>query len=153
MLQPSEGSALTVIEVNGVKMEVDLRTARVVHQNLRVGSKVKILDKGNSYGGPTVHAGVIVGFEPFTDLPTIVVAYVKTGYNSEGLSFAHINSKSADRWDLVPSIDDELPIAKADVLAHFDREIAKTEAALNDIRSKRDFFLRHFQLWFERTNA
>lgn len=148
MLEPKEDGALTIIDVNGVKMEVDLRSARIVHQNLRVGSKVKVLEKG-SYGGPTVHAGIIVGFEPFTDLPTIVVAYVKLGYGSEGLGFAYINSKSADRWDLVPSVDDELPLAKADVLAHFDREITKAEASLNDLRGKRDFFLRHFNLWFE----
>lgn len=142
-----EDTELTIIEINGVKMEVDLRRARIVHQNLRVGSRVKILEKGG-YSAPAVYAGVIVGFEPFADLPTVVVAYVKTGYGSEGLAFAYINAKSADKWDLVASVDDSLPIAKADVLAHFDRDIQKAEAGLEDLRAKRAFFLRHFDVYF-----
>ncbi len=143
----SENETSTIIEINGIKMEVDLRKARIVHDNMRVGSRVKILEKG-AYSGPTVHAGVIVGFEPFKELPTVVVAYVKTGYSAGGIEFAYINSKSADKWEMVPSIDDHLPVVKADVLAHFEREINKAQAALHDIEAKRDFFLRHFGIWF-----
>ncbi len=137
----------TIIEINGVKMEVDLRHAKVVHENLCVGSKVKILEKG-AYSGQSVHPGVIVGFEPFTDLPTIIVAYLDSSYLNVGLKFAYVNSKSADKWDLVPSVDDELPVVKGDVLATFDREIEKKTAELNDLNAKRDFFLRHFERWF-----
>ena len=104
----------TIIEINGVKMEVDLRHAKIVHQNIRVGSRVKPPEKGG-YGGPTVFPGVVVGFEPFTDLPTIIVAYVKTGYSAPGLEFAYINAKCAEKWDMVPSMDDDLPVAKGDV--------------------------------------
>ena len=138
----------TIIEINGVKMEVDLRHAKIVHQNIRVGSRVKLLEKGG-YGGPTVFPGVVVGFEPFTDLPTIIVAYVKTGYSAPGLEFAYINAKCAEKWDMVPSMDDDLPVAKGDVLAHFDREADKKRAELHDIEAKRDFFLRHFNRYFD----
>lgn len=137
----------TIIEINGVKMEVDLRQARIVHENVRVGTKVKILEK-SGYGGPTVYPGVVVGFECFRDLPTIIVAYVNTGYSSPGIAFAYINAKSAEKWDMVPSIDDELPVAKSDVLAHFDREIEKALATQQDLAAKRDFFLRHFNRYF-----
>ena len=137
----------TVIEVNGVKMEVDLRHAKIIHTNIRVGSKVKVLAKGG-YGGPEVYPGVVVGFEPFTDLPTIIVAYVTSSYASVELKFAYINSKSADKWDLVPAVDDELPLNKADVLACFDRDIAKRENEIADFQAKRDYFLRHFDKYF-----
>lgn len=140
-------SEMTIVEINGVKMEVDLRHAKIVHENLRVGTKVKVLAKSD-YSGPNVYAGVIVGFEPFPSLPTIIVAYMDTGYNG-GLKFAHVNSKSADKWELVPSIDDELPIAKGDVLAQFDRQIEQKEGELRELQSKRDFFLRHFNTYFE----
>src|SRR5690606_10723845 len=140
-------SEMTIVEINGVKMEVDLRHAKVVHENLRVGTKVKVLAKSD-YSGPNVYAGVIVGFEPFPSLPTIIVAYMDTGYN-DGLKFAHVNSKSTDKWELVPSIDDELPIAKGDVLAQFDRQIEQKEGELRELQSKRDFFLRHFNTYFE----
>ena len=138
---------MTVIEVNGVKMEVDLRHAKIIHTNIRVGSKVKVLAKGG-YAGPEVYAGVVVGFEPFTDLPTIIVAYVKSSYASAELAFAYVNTKSADKWDLVPAVDDELPLNKADIIACFDRDIAKRRTEITDIEVKRDFFVRNFHTYF-----
>lgn len=140
-------SEMTIVEINGVKMEVDLRHAKIVHENLRVGTKVKVLTK-NDYSGPSVYAGVIVGFEPFPSLPTIIVAYIDTSFTG-GLKFAYINSKSAEKWEIVPSLDDELPLAKNDVLAQFDRQIEQKEAELRDLNAKRDFFLRHFNAYFE----
>jgi len=142
----------TIIEINGVKMEVDLRHAKIVHENIKVGSKVKLLVK-NDYNGPAVHAGVVVGFEPFSDLPTIIVAYVTESYSDAGLKFAHINAKSADKFDLVPSVDDELPIKKEDVLAQFDRKIESKRAELETLESQRDYFLRHFNRYFATTKA
>jgi hypothetical protein len=143
---------MTVIEVNGVKMEVDLRHAKIIHTNIRVGSKVKVLAKG-SYSGPEVYPGVVVGFEPFTDLPTIIVAYIKNSYASAELAFAYINSKSADKWDLVPAVDDELPLNKADIVSYFDRDISKKQQEIADIEAKRDFFLRNFNTYFEPVSA
>lgn len=140
-------SEMTLIEINGVKMEVDLRHAKIVHENLRVGSKVKLLDK-SGYGGVQVWPGVIVGFEPFPSLPTIIVAYVSTEYTG-GLKFAHVNGKSADKYEIVPSIDDELPIAKSDVLARMDRDIEKKQVEIDEVKRQRDFFLRNFNAYFE----
>jgi hypothetical protein len=142
----------TIVEINGVKMEVDLRHARIVHENIRVGSKVKLLSKSD-YQGPQVYAGVVVGFEPFDSLPTIIVAYVKDGYNDSGLYFAHVNAKSAEKYDIVPSLDDELPVKKEDVLAQFDRKIDKARAELETAVSQRDYFLRHFNRYFAQATA
>lgn len=138
---------MTIIEVNGVKMEVDLRQARVVHQNLRVGTKIKILEKSD-YGSPEVYPGVIVGFEPFKDLPTIIVAYLKMSYGSSELKFAYINSSSAKKWDIVPALDDDLPIDRASVIGHFDRSVAAKQKEIEDIESKKAFFLKHFDQFF-----
>jgi hypothetical protein len=140
-------SEMTIVEINGVKMEVDLRQAKIVHENLRVGTKVKVLVRSD-YSEPQVWPGVIVGFEPFPSLPTIIVAYMDTSY-SGGLKFAHINSTSSKKYELVPSVDDELPIAKEDVLSRFDRDIEKKEAELGDLKAQRAFFLRHFNTHFE----
>ena len=78
-------------EINGVKMQVDLRYATRIEE-LRVGDKVKVLTKG--YSGHTVHSGVIIGFEPFKELPTIVVCYVASSYSEVKLEFVHYNAKS-----------------------------------------------------------
>lgn len=137
----------TVVEINGVKMEVDMRYAKRI-DTLRVGSKVKLLHKGDSYSRTSVYPGVVVGFEPFKDLPTIIVCYLKQEYGECKLEFAYINSGSNEKYDIVASVDEELPVAKADVLSRIDNEIAKKRAEIEDIERKRAFFLSHFTRYF-----
>lgn len=143
-------SETRVVEINGTKVEVDQRTGSVTEAKLRVGSRVKLLEK-NTYSGMTVHPGVIVGFENFPSLPTIIVAYVKTGYSeTDGVQFAYINKEksSADKWEMVASDDDALPIKRAEVLNFFDRAINKEQTTLDDLKARRDFFLRNFSAYF-----
>lgn len=137
----------TIVTINGVKMEVDLRHATIIHENLRVGSKVRLLEK-STYSTPEVSHGVIVGFEPFETLPTIIVAYVKYGYAQAELKFAYVNSKSADKWELCPTVDEDMPIAKADVIAVFDREIEKKRAEIQDVEQRKAYFLKYFSQYF-----
>lgn len=137
-----------IIEINGIKMEVDLRHAKRI-DHMVVGTKVKLLAKGNSYSSTEVHSGVVVGFEPFESLPTIIVCYLKVDYSSAELKFAYINKETADKYEIVVSVDDELPIAKRDVLAKIDRELEKKRAEIEDMERKRDYFLRHFNTYFE----
>ena len=54
---------IVTIEINGVKMDVDMRHAKVRKtESLKVGDRVKLLQKkyGNSY---EVNAGVVIGFD------------------------------------------------------------------------------------------
>lgn len=135
----------TVIEVNGVKLEVDLRSAKRIDQ-LQVGSRVKCLVK--SYDDFKTMPGVIVGFEPFPTLPTIVVAYLETGYGSPGLKFKSFNSKTKD-FEVVSDLDNNaLEIDRESVLDNFDRELAKKELELRELREKKEFFLAHFGRYF-----
>jgi len=139
-----------IVEVGGVKMEVDLRHATVIHQNLAVGSKVKLLDK-SGYGGATVHPGVIVGFNNFESAPTIIVAYVKISYGeSSPIHFAYINSaeESKKKWDMVPDMDDDMPVARDTVLRSLDRGIEEAQAKLREAMAKREYFLQHFGVYW-----
>ena len=136
-----------IVEINGVKMEVDMRHAKVVHDNIRVGSAVKLLEK-NSYGSPEVYTGVVIGFLPFDEMPTIQVAYVKDSYASADLLFANVNEKSADKFSLVPCYDDELPINREDMISKFDRKVQKAEAEIREIQDKKAYFLKHFDQFF-----
>ena len=94
----------TIIEINGMKLEVDLRQAKRI-ETLKVGSPVKVLVKG--YDGYKVHAGTVVGFEPFASLPTIIVAYLDIDYTSANLKFIHFNAQSKD-IEIVHSVDGDL---------------------------------------------
>jgi hypothetical protein len=67
-----------IIEINGVKFEVDGRTATLRQiDTIRIGARVKVLKKkyGDDY---EVHHGVVVGFEPFKEAPTFIIAYIET---------------------------------------------------------------------------
>lgn len=112
-----------IIEINGIKMEVDMRTAKRIDQ-FRVGDPVKLLI--NTSSDAEVMAGVIVDFENFSTLPTIVVAYCSSSYWSAELKFAHINSKTKDKYEIVASSEDTLlALDKATVLNRIQTEIEK----------------------------
>lgn len=136
----------TIIEVNGVKLEVDLRQARRVDL-LTVGSRVKCLIK--KYDSHETYPGIVVGFEPFEKLPTIVVAYLETNYSSAGLRFKTFNSETKD-FEIVADLDNNsLEIDKANVLRMFDKEIQEKEISLEDIKRKKQFFLDKFGDFFQ----
>ena len=136
----------TVIEVNGIKLEVDLRTAKRI-DTLRVGDRVKVLVK--NYDGFTVKPGVVVGFEPFNQLPTIIVAYMEMGYNTADLKFLHFNGKTADH-EIIKAVDnDGLDVDKANLCALFDRQITTKEREIEDLRAKKAFFLAEFRKYWE----
>ena len=136
-----------VVEINGVKVEVDLRKAKTV-QTIRVGSKVKLLVKGYQTSAD-IYPGIVVGFEEFQSLPTVLVCYLSHNYNSAKLEFASINEKTADKYEMVASVDEELPVAKADILSALDKDIAKAYAEAESLELKRNYFLKHFNKYFE----
>lgn len=136
----------TIIEINGIKMEVDLRSAKRI-DTLRIGDRVKCLVK-SAYSGMSTYAGVVVGFEPFPSLPSIVVAYLDTGYSSGTLKFQTFNSETKD-FEIVADLDNNaLEIDRAHILAQFDREADKKRQELEDIEAKRAYFLSHFGRYF-----
>jgi hypothetical protein len=141
----------TIIEVNGVKLEVDLRSARRIDE-LKIGSRVKCLLKP-SYGEMKTLPGIIVGFEPFPSLPSIVVAYLDVGYGSPGLKFRTFNSETKD-FEVIADLDhNALEIDRDEAVAHFDREVLKKEAELREVREKREFFMAHFGRYFTAADA
>lgn len=134
-----------IIEVNGVKLEVDLTTARRVDE-FRVGSRVKVLVK--EYNKYQSKAGVIVGFDNFKTRPTIIVAYVDVEYNSAALKYAHINADTTD-IEICSADPDDLPLEKSNVLCRMDREIEAQKAKVRDLEQGRDHFLRLFGTYFK----
>lgn len=133
----------TIIEVNGVKLEVDLRVAKRI-ETLRVGSRVKVLTK--EYQSTKVHPGVVVGFEPFNKKPTILIAYVNINWSDCELKIVSVNEDSKD-IEVVASIDDEI-FAKTDVTKLFDRQIAEAQRKVDDLEEKKSYFLRNFATYW-----
>lgn len=136
---------MQIIEINGVKLEVDMRYATRIEE-LRIGSRVKVLD-GRGYGGAEVRPGVIVGFEPFKELPTVIIAYIEAGHSDVGLKTVSYNAKT-EKVEIVASIDDDFSVSKTEVLGWFRRERQKLDEKRAEIDAKEQYFLDRFKVYW-----
>jgi hypothetical protein len=137
----------TVIEINGVKMEVDLRHAKRV-ENIKIGTRVKVLRK--EYQGYKVEHGIVIGFEPFESLPTIIIAVVALSFNDAKIDFVYYNSSVNDVEVVVAVDDDGAAIDREQVCGFIGREIVKHEQAIRELNARREYFLSKFASYWER---
>lgn len=136
-----------VIEINGVKMEVDMRYAKRI-DHITVGTRVKVLKKtyGESY---EVRHGVVIGFEPFDKLPTIVIASAKIEYSSATIEFIYYNAKTEGMEVVVACDDDLMALDKNDFVAKCDTEIAKKQNEIQELNDRKTYFLSKFKCYWE----
>ena len=134
-----------IIEVNGVKLEIDLRDAKKI-DSFKIGDGVKVLIKG--YSDYTSYLGTIVGFDEFEKHPTIIIAYLKSEYSTASIEFAYFNSESKDieiciinEWDM--------PYTKSDIIEKMNNEINKKEEEVHELKTKKNYFLKAFGKYFE----
>lgn len=136
-----------IVEVNGVKLELDMRqgTLRNV-DSFKVGDNVKLLKK--EYEAYKSYPAVIVGFDEFPNMPTIVIAYLESSYGSNDIKFAYINSASKD-LELCSMNTMEVVINKSLVLDQIDRLIDAKEREVTELKTKRSYFVDMFGRYFE----
>lgn len=138
-------STLTTVEINGIKFEVDLRNAKKV-ERLKVGTPVNCLVK--RYSDYAVYPGVVIGFNAFEKLPTIVIAYIEVNYGSADLKFYAYNSQSTE-FEVVADVDfTRLEISKDRIIELMDKDITKKQLELDEIRQRKEFFLKNFGSYF-----
>ena len=133
-----------IIEINGIKMELDARSGKVSRiDTLKIGTKVKLLRKqyGDSF---SVNIGVVIGLDEFKVLPTIQIAYLNTGYGSKPVEFFSFNAKTTDAEMLIAEDGDLLEFSKDEMLRLLDKDIAEKELAAKVATQARDLFLKHF---------
>ena len=137
------GAEKRIIEIDGVKVEVDLRQAKRV-DSFRVGDNIKILEKDSS--DYKVKPGIIVDFAEFNSLPTIVIAVFEVGsyWNTPSIKFIYFNEKTADKVEMVPASEDEIKLSKDGVIEKFEREIQKKKNEYTDLQNQLEYFKKHF---------
>jgi hypothetical protein len=140
-------SEKTIIEVNGVKLEVDMRYARRIDE-IHIGDRVKVLKKAGYGDDHKVFPGIIVGFEPFQKLPTIVVAYVDVEWSKAEIKFLHFNSKC--EAEVIHAADEDFHVDRDVILQRFDREIAAKQREIETIEEQRNYFQTNFRAFWER---
>ena len=132
-----------IIEIDGVKVEVDLRTAKRV-ESFKVGDNIKILDK--EYDSYKVKPGIIVDFAEFQELPTIVIAVFDEGSwsSTPNISFIYYNKNTSKKVEIVSCSEDEIKVSKEGVIERFEREIQKKKNEYEDLKNKLEYFKTHF---------
>lgn len=130
-----------IIEVNGVKLEVDLRTAKKV-ENFKVGDPVKVLKKEYSDSWKSYY-GVIIDFTQFQKRPAIEVLYVKDEYSNADIKFVTI-TKDTKEIEIAPVNELETQLHRADIIEKMDRKINKAEENVREIKVKKQAFIKYF---------
>ena len=133
------------IEINGIKVEVDMRTVKRV-DTFKVGDNIKVLKKG--YNDYNVYSGVIVDFVGFKERPAIVIAYFDQDYTGVNIKFETITCDSKD-IEIAPCLPHELKINKERVLDKFDLNIANKQREVDDLKQKKQYFIDNFGKFFE----
>lgn len=138
---------MRIIEINGIKLEVDERTARTI-ESYRVGDKLKVLVKGYS-DTYTIYHGVIVGFADFSALPTIEIMYIDGDrWASDVFKFVSLNANTKG-VEICPLNEAEAVLDKDAIIKKLDDAIKTKEREAEDIRAKRDYFVARFAQAFE----
>jgi len=139
---------MRTIEIDGIKLEVDMRTAKKV-ETYKVGDRIKILEK--NYSGYVSHPGVIVGFDCFEKLPTMILCYVSNPLSSDGvLTFKYLNAQSKD-IEICPMCEDDIVPTRETMTMYFERAEAVKLRELEDIRTRKEYFLRQYDVAFAAT--
>ncbi|MCL2234317.1 MAG: hypothetical protein FWC02_01400 [Firmicutes bacterium] len=136
---------MRTIEVNGVKVEIDLRTARKI-DTFKVGDNVKILRK--DYDTHKVYSGVIVDFVAFKENPAIVVAYFSDSYAGVEIKFETITQDS-NHIEIAACLPHELTINKNRVVDKFNIAIEQKKREADELQQKKDYFIKNFSKFFE----
>ena len=143
------GENKRIVEINGVKIEVDLRTAKVV-EHFKVGDPVRVLHSKTEYGNPAViRPGVIVGFCEFEKTPVIEVMELCKEYSGVTFNIVTIGGGINEDVQIATYSKYEGLISQSDIVTRFDREIQKKELELADLNLKKKYFIDEFAKAFE----
>lgn len=125
-----------IIEINGIKIDVDLSTAKIV-DTYRVGQPVKLLKKRYSDTWES-HPAVIIGFTPYAKRPAIELLYM------DGSELKFETFYEGVESEIAPFNEYEFKFSKADIVNRLNRKITENENELQELQSKKQAFLDNF---------
>ncbi len=135
-----------IIEINGIKMEVDLSTCRRI-DTFKVGDNVKILTKNKSYSQQQVMNGVIVEFLNFKDMPIIQLAVFKQDWSGSTIQFIDYNAYSDD-IEILACGKHELILERNKVVDQMKHVIDTKQHEVDDLRNKLIWFEKFYGKYF-----
>lgn len=137
-----------IIEIDGVKLEVDLRTAKVVDQ-YKIGDSVKLLKK--NYSSYDIYPAVIIGFVDFKSKPCIELLYMRPNGELNFYVFHGTEEGQAPEAEIAPFNKYECLFQKEDILNKLDKKVNEAEESLRDAKQKKKAFIDNFAKVFEKS--
>ena len=137
---------IRIVEIGGVKVQVDLRNCKVIEE-YKVGDGVKVLLKkySDSYES---FPGVIVGFDDFPTLPSINIAYLRSDYNGAEVQFMTYNGQTKD-VQIAPLNSLDRYFSKSDALEQLEKKITVKKNEIAELEQKKKYFESTFHKYFE----
>lgn len=135
-----------IVEIDGVKLEVDLRTAKKI-DHYKIGDPVRVLTNDTTYD--RIRAGVIVGFCEFEKNPTIEILMLHTDYSGTNFKLVSYISGHENNIQIAPYDRYQGLVSQSDIVTRFNREIEKKELELADLKLKKEYFINDFAKAFE----
>jgi hypothetical protein len=132
-----------IVEIDGVKLEVDLRSAKVI-DHYKIGDPVRVLHAENQYSRNSIKAGVIVGFCEFEKNPAIEILELDENYNGLGFNLVTLVSGQEKSLQIAPYDRYSGLVSQADIVTRFNRKIQEKELELADLKLKKDYFISDF---------
>lgn len=134
-------------KVAGITYEIPVQVA-IRKEVLQIGDRVAILEK-NTFGDPKIHDGVIIGFEPFPDLPTVRVAFIEEEYESAKVRTIALNEKSEAKWSMVPVVEGTQRFSYAKAKALLQKQIDSARLQVEAREAALRFFEERWQMSIE----
>ena len=132
-----------IVEINGVKLEVDLREAKVI-DCFKVGDPVRVFHPSSDYRGGEIKPGVIVGFCEFENTPAIEILELNDSYSDITFSFLTLANEIKSSVKIAPYDKYDGLFSQADVVTKFNRQIERKEHELVDLKMKKKYFIDDF---------
>ena len=141
-----------IVEIDGVKIEVDLRNAKVI-DTYHVGDPVMVLHNADQYNEALICTGVIVSFNEFNGIPAIQVMELNMRSYSDDVGFKIVSIVHGDKpkrgISIAPYNRYEGLISKSNVVTKLNRKIAQKELELEELNSQMKYFVDEFSKSFE----
>jgi hypothetical protein len=118
-----------------------------VIESFKVGDRVKCLVKG--YSDYQTRYGIIVDFNEFQSLPTIVVAYIENNYSDFDVKIVNVNSQSKDAVQIVPMDKLEIGISRSDLEETVSRQLEAKRQEIRKLEEKQKYVMTVFKNHFE----
>lgn len=135
-----------IIEIDGVKLEVDLRTARRI-DSFRVGDNIKVLME--QYGSWRAYPGAIINFTEFPTHPAIDILIVTESGEVKFITYAAPLNGQKQSIEIAPFSQFELLIDRASIMDKLNRAVEQKESELRDAVAKREAFVKAFAQAFK----